>query len=58
MRRRADHPARMSNEQLARYLASTFVLVLDWWEESSVPARDANEYFRSLVLPVLEREIG
>ncbi|HEX8850476.1 MAG TPA: hypothetical protein VF761_13175 [Gemmatimonadaceae bacterium] len=42
-------------ELLARHLASTFVQVLDWWEESPspVPAREANEYFRSLVLPVL-----
>lgn len=45
----------MSPELLARYVASTFVLVLDWWEESgtAVPAREANEYFRSLVLRAL-----
>ena len=50
----------MPNEQLARFVASTFVLVLDWWEENdaAVTARVANEYCRSLVLPVLEREIG
>lgn len=42
-------------ELLARHLASTFVQVLDWWEESPSPvsAREANDYFRSLVLPVL-----
>ena len=58
MRRRVGE--RMPNEQLARFVASTFVLVLDWWEENdaAVTAREANEYFRSLVLPVLEREIG
>ena len=57
--RRVAGGERMANEQLARYVASTFVLVLDWWEESdsAVTAREANEYFRSLVLAVLEREL-
>ena len=46
-------------ELLARHLASTFVQVLDWWEESPspVPAREANDYFRSLVLPVLGAQL-
>jgi hypothetical protein len=56
--RRSVGTTRMPNEQLARYLATTFVLVLDWWRESPAPAREANEYFRSLVLPLLEKEVG
>lgn len=60
MRRHVASPARMPNEQLARYVASTFVLVLDWWEASPTPlsARQVNEHFRSLVLPVLGAELG
>ena len=40
---------------VARYVASTFVLVLDWWVESGValtPA-DVDARFRALVLPTL-----
>lgn len=46
----------LPDELLARHLASTFVQVLEWWEESPtpVPAREANDYFRSLVLPALD----
>jgi AcrR family transcriptional regulator len=40
-------------EILARYVASTFVLVLNWWLdcESQLPPKQINELFRSLVLP-------
>jgi AcrR family transcriptional regulator len=40
---------------LAQYLAATFVLVLNWWLDGnhSLSARQANEIFRSLVLPKL-----
>lgn len=40
---------------LAQHVASTFVLVLNWWVESGEPlaAGKANERFRALVLPAL-----
>ena len=40
-------------ELLARYVASSFVLVLDWWVDSHprISARDANNLFQALVLP-------
>lgn len=40
---------------LARYVASTFVLVLNWWVESGtrLPSRDADAIFRALVVPTL-----
>ena len=43
-------------ELVAGYLASTFVLVLDWWVDSKpqIPAKAANEYFRELAVPALK----
>lgn len=40
---------------LARHVAATFVLVLEWWAEGGmrVPAREADARFRALVLPAL-----
>jgi hypothetical protein len=37
------------------YLASTFILVLNWWVErrSPLPPKEINELFRALVLPTL-----
>jgi AcrR family transcriptional regulator len=42
-------------ELLAKHVASTFVLVLNWWVESEelLPARTVDEQFRALVLPSL-----
>ncbi len=47
----ADVPGKL----LARHVASTFILVLNWWAESeeSLPATMANELFRALVHPAL-----
>ena len=44
---------------LARYVASTFVVVLDWWMGSDAPvaASEANGIFRGLVMPALEKAI-
>jgi hypothetical protein len=41
---------------LIQYLASTFILVLDWWVESRNPLAPAevNALFRALVRPTLE----
>ena len=40
---------------LVRYVASTFVLVLNWWAESRspLPPQDVNDVFRALILPTL-----
>jgi AcrR family transcriptional regulator len=40
---------------LARYLASTFVVVLNWWVESrsQIPPIEVDDVFRELVLPTL-----
>jgi AcrR family transcriptional regulator len=40
---------------LVQYVASTFILVLNWWVEnrSPLPAREVNDLFRALVLPTL-----
>ena len=42
-------------ELLARHVAATFVLVLNWWVESGSPitAAEIDAHFRALVLPVL-----
>ena len=40
---------------VTRYVASTFVLVLDWWVESRnpLPPKEVDAVFRGLVLPTL-----
>jgi AcrR family transcriptional regulator len=42
---------------LLRWIASTFVLVLNWWAESEqpLPAREADSLFRELVKPSLAK---
>ncbi len=44
------------SDLLVRYVASSFVLVLDWWIEQRSPLSPAevNDRFRALVLPTLE----
>jgi AcrR family transcriptional regulator len=45
---------------LARHVAATFLLVLDWWVErgESLTARDADDVFRALVLPAVTSAVG
>lgn len=47
-------------ELLAESIAAAFVLTLHWWVEqgSRVRAGEANEIFRALTLPVLNRTVG
>ncbi|MGH7102508.1 MAG: hypothetical protein ACREFJ_08925 [Acetobacteraceae bacterium] len=49
--------APLSSDLLAQYVASTFVLVLDWWvDRKCVPSSaEADAVFRSLVLPAIAR---
>jgi len=48
-------PARL----LARHVAATFVLTLEWWlEHPTLSAREVDARFRALVVPTLERMLG
>lgn len=53
--RRHERAQVVPSELLARHMASTFVLVLNWWVESGndLSAREVNERFRALILPTL-----
>lgn len=41
---------------LVQYVASTFILVLNWWVESKspLPPKEVNDLFRALILPTLD----
>ena len=43
------------SDMVVRYVASTFMLVLNWWVESRnpLPPREVNDLFRVLILPTL-----
>jgi len=45
------------SDLLVQYVASTFILVLNWWIESQspLPANDINDLFRELILPTLTK---
>ena len=45
----------MPSDVLTNYVASTFVLVLNWWVETDSPlaATEVNDLYRALVLPTL-----
>jgi hypothetical protein len=47
--------ARIPTDLLVQHLASTFILVLNWWVESRSPlrAREVNDLFRALILSTL-----
>jgi AcrR family transcriptional regulator len=53
--RRQSGTSRVPLELLVEYIASTFILVLNWWVEGSdpVPAGEVNELFRAFVRPTL-----
>jgi len=44
---------------LVQYVASTFVLVLNWWAESkgSLSANEINDLFRALTIPTLSASL-
>jgi hypothetical protein len=46
----------MPTQLLARHVASTFVLVLNWWVESDAPLtpEEVDSRFRALVVPALK----
>jgi hypothetical protein len=45
---------------LVQYVASTFILVLNWWVESRspLPPKEVNDLFRALILPTLATTVG
>lgn len=45
------------SDLLVQYVASTFILVLNWWIESRspLPPNDINNLFRELILPTLSK---
>lgn len=46
---------KIPSDLLVQYVASTFILVLNWWVESRsrLPPTEVNDLFRALVLPTL-----
>ena len=54
-RTRSRAPVAIPSDLVAEHIASTFVLVLNWWieSESRLSAREINEIFRALMLPTL-----
>lgn len=48
-------PGQMPLDLFVQYVASIFILVLNWWVESRspLPPKDVNALFRSLILPTL-----
>ena len=52
---RRKTPGQIPQDLLVRYVASTFVLVLNWWVESNSPLKpkEVNELFRGLIIPTL-----
>ena len=55
LRRGSPGACHASPDLLVRWIASTFVLVLNWWVESDnpIPAREADGLFRALIEPSL-----
>jgi AcrR family transcriptional regulator len=55
LRTRRKKAGQIPQDLLVQYLASTFILVLNWWVESAsrLSASEANDLFRSLVMPTL-----
>jgi AcrR family transcriptional regulator len=47
--------AKIPHDVLVQYLASTFILVLNWWAErrTPLPPKEADALFRALVVPTL-----
>jgi len=54
-RGRRKTAGRIPQDLLVQYVASTFILVLNWWVESRnpLPAEEVNDLFRALILSTL-----
>ena len=55
VQRRQKPSNKIPQDLLAQYVASTFILVLNWWVESRnpLPPKEADALFRVLVMPTL-----
>jgi AcrR family transcriptional regulator len=53
--RRQESGHNVPSDLIAEYVASTFLLVLNWWMESEepLPSRKVNDLYRALILPTL-----
>jgi AcrR family transcriptional regulator len=60
LRRSSRTGRHVSPDLLVRWIASTFVLVLNWWVESDSPlsAREADGVFRALIEPSLAEALS
>ena len=54
-RGRRKTACRIPQDLLVQYVASTFIMVLNWWVESRNPlqAKEVNDLFRTLILSIL-----
>ena len=50
---------RIPADLLVQFVASIFILVLNWWVESRnpLPPKEVNEVFCALILPTLQAEL-
>ncbi|MBA2458407.1 MAG: hypothetical protein H0V43_05550 [Gemmatimonadales bacterium] len=60
MHGRPSTTGRVPPDLLIQYVASTFILTLNWWMEtrSPLPPKDADDVFRALILPTLSAALG
>jgi AcrR family transcriptional regulator len=52
---RREKVGQVPPDLFVQYLASTFILVLNWWAESRspLPPKEVNDLFRALILPTM-----
>lgn len=55
MQSQRKRTSQLPADLLAQYVASAFVMVLNWWVESksTLPAEEVNDLFRALIMPSL-----
>jgi hypothetical protein len=55
LQRHRKTASKIPPDLLVHYVASTFILVLNWWVENRnpIPPKDINNLFRTLILPTL-----
>jgi Transcriptional regulator C-terminal region len=57
---RRETGSQVPQDLLVQYVASAFILVLNWWVEITkpLPPTEVNDLFRALVLPTLAATLG
>jgi Transcriptional regulator C-terminal region len=52
---RREKSGQVPPDLFVQYLASTFILVLNWWVDSRspLPPKEVNDLFRALILPTM-----